>query len=76
LGAVALGSARVSAPKARHDAHVTSDGGRSILAEEVKTEIYDGATPYWTYVRGMIVDGDRGVLLTGNGDGGAVVIEG
>jgi hypothetical protein len=52
-----------------------TDGGRSILAEEVKTEIYDGATPYWTYVRGVIVDGDRGVLLTGNGDG-AVVIEG
>jgi hypothetical protein len=52
-----------------------SDGGRSILAEENKNEIYDGATPYTTYVRGVIVDGDRGVLLTGSGDS-ALVIEG
>lgn len=50
-------------------------GGRSILAEEIKNEIYDGATPYTTYVRGVIVDGDRGVLLTGSGDS-ALVIEG
>ena len=49
--------------------------GRSILAEEVKNEIYDGATPYSTYVRGVIIDGDRGVLLTGSGDS-ALVIEG
>ena len=41
-----------------------TDGSRSILAEEVKNEIYDGATPYSTYVRGVIIDGDRGVLLT------------
>ena len=46
--------------------------GRSILAEEVKNEIYDGATPYSTYVRGVIIDGYRGVLLTGSG---ALVIE-
>jgi hypothetical protein len=26
------------------------------LAEEVKNEIYDGARPYTTYVRGVIVD--------------------
>jgi hypothetical protein len=52
-----------------------SDGGRSILAEQIKNEIYDGATPYSTYVRGVIVDGDRGVLLTGRDDS-AVVIEG
>jgi hypothetical protein len=45
------------------------------LAEEVKNEIYDGATPYTTYVRGVIVEGDRGVLLTGRGDS-ALVIEG
>jgi hypothetical protein len=51
-----------------------ADGGRSFLAEAVKTEIYDGATPYSTYVRGVIIDGDRGVLLTGSGDS-AVVIE-
>ena len=52
-----------------------TEGRRSILAEEVKNEIYDGATPYSTYVRRVIVDGDRGVLLTGSG-GSAVVIEG
>ena len=49
--------------------------GRSILAEEVKNEICDGATPYSTYVRGVIVDGDRGVLLTGRDDS-ALIIEG
>ena len=52
-----------------------TDGGRSILAEEIKNEIFDGATPYTTYVRGVIIDGDRGVLLTG-GDDSALVIEG
>lgn len=52
-----------------------AEGGRSILAEEVKNEIYDGATPYTTYVRGVIIDGDRGTLLTGR-DGSALIIEG
>jgi len=52
-----------------------TEGGRSILAEEVKNEIYDGATPYTTYVRGVIIDGDRGVLLTGSGDS-VLVFEG
>jgi hypothetical protein len=52
-----------------------AEDGRSILAEQVKNDIYDGATPYTTYVRGVIVDGDRGVLLTGSGDS-ALVIEG
>ena len=46
-----------------------------ILLEEIKNEIYDGATPYTTYVRGVIIDGDRGVLLTGRDDR-ALVIEG
>jgi hypothetical protein len=41
----------------------------------VKNEIYDGATPYPTYVRGVIIDGDLGVLLTGRADS-ALVIEG
>ena len=54
---------------------VVSEGGRSILTEKVKNEIYDGTTPYSTYVRGVIVDGDRGMLLTGSA-GSAVVIEG
>jgi antitoxin component of MazEF toxin-antitoxin module len=52
-----------------------NDGGRSVVAEEIKTEIFDGATPYSTYVRGVMIDGDRGVLLTGR-DGSALVIEG
>jgi hypothetical protein len=52
-----------------------TEGARSILAEQVKNEIYDGATPYSTYVRGVIVEGNRGVLLTGSGDS-ALVIEG
>ena len=51
------------------------EGDRSILAEEVKNEICDGATPYSTYVRGVIVDGDRGVLLTGRDDS-ALIVEG
>jgi len=52
----------------------TDDRGRSIIAEETTTEICDGATPYSSYVRGVIVDGG-GELLTGR-DGGAEVIEG
>jgi antitoxin component of MazEF toxin-antitoxin module len=52
-----------------------TEGSRSILAEEVKNEIYDGATPSTTYVRGVIVDGDRGMLLTGRDDS-ALIIEG
>jgi hypothetical protein len=52
-----------------------TEGGRSILAEEVKNEIYDGATPYTAYVRGVILDGDRGLLLTGRDDS-ALIIEG
>jgi len=57
------------------DRYQWTEDGRSILAEEVKNEIYDGATPYTTYVRGVIVEGDRGVLLTGRDDS-ALVIEG
>jgi len=52
-----------------------SEDGRSILAEEVKNEVYDGATPYSTYVRGVIIDSDGGVLLTGKDDS-ARIIEG
>jgi hypothetical protein len=50
-----------------------NDGGRSILAEEVKNEIFDGATPYSTHVRGVVIDGDGGVLLTGRDDNAAVI---
>ena len=50
------------------------DADRSILVEEVKNEIYDG-TPYSTYVRGVVIDDGRGLLLTGSGDN-ATVTEG
>ncbi len=46
-----------------------------LAPEEIKNGIYDGATPYSTYVRGVIIDGDRGALLTGRDDS-ALVIEG
>ena len=42
---------------------------------KAKNEIFDGATPYTTYVRGVIVDGDRGALLTGRDDT-ALITEG
>jgi hypothetical protein len=50
-----------------------TEGDRSILAEEVKSEICDGATPYSTYLRGVIVDGERGGLLTGRDDSALIV---
>jgi hypothetical protein len=52
-----------------------AEADRSYVAEEVKNEIFDGATPYSTYVRGVIIDGDRGVFLTGR-DGSALIVEG
>jgi hypothetical protein len=45
------------------------------LPKRSRTRISTGATPYTTYVRGVIIDGDGGVLLTGRNDG-ALVIEG
>lgn len=59
----------------RHGYRWIDDIGRSILAEEVKNEIFDGATPYSTYLRGVIIDGDGGVLLSAR-EGTADVIEG
>jgi hypothetical protein len=41
----------------------------------LSNEIFDGATPFYTYVRGVIIDGDGGVLLTGRDDS-ALIIEG
>ena len=61
--------------ESRHGYYWTDEGGRTIVAEEIKNEIFDGATPYSTYVRGVIIDGDGGVLLTGRDDS-AVLIEG
>jgi hypothetical protein len=46
------------------------------LAPEVTASLRGVCTaPYSTYVRGVIIDGDRGVLLTGSG-GSALVIGG
>ena len=59
----------------RHGYRWIDDTGRSILAEEVKNEIFDGATPYSTYLRGVIIDGDGGVPLSGR-EGSADLIEG
>lgn len=46
--------------------YLFTDNGRSVLAEEVKSEIFDGATPCSRWVRGVVIDRGRGVLLTGN----------
>jgi hypothetical protein len=43
-----------------------------LISVELVPEV---VTPYSTFVRGVIVDGDRWVLSTGSG-GSAVVIEG
>ena len=52
-----------------------TDGTRTVLAEEVKKEIFDGATPYSRYLRGIVVDGDHGAILSGSGED-ALLIEG
>lgn len=52
-----------------------TDGSRSVIAEEVRREIFDGATPYTRYLRGVVVDGERGRILSGSGDS-ALLIEG
>lgn len=52
-----------------------NDDGRSTLVEEVKTEIFDGTTPYSTNVGVVIIDSGGGVLLIGRDDC-ALVIEG
>jgi len=41
----------------------------------IRSAIAGAMRPYSTYVRGVIVDGDRGVLLTGRDDS-ALIIEG
>jgi hypothetical protein len=64
---------RAAAPLPRRS-HSQRDRG-SVLAEQIKAETYDGATPYSIYVRGVIIDGDRGVLLTDRDDS-ALITEG
>jgi hypothetical protein len=53
--------------------HRWTEGDRSIPAEEVKNEIYDGAMRYSTYVRRVIVDGDRAALFTARDDNALIV---
>jgi hypothetical protein len=52
-----------------------TDGDRSVIAEEVRNEIFDGATPATWYLRGVVVEGDHGRILNGSGDD-ALLIEG
>ena len=52
-----------------------TDGPRHIVAEEIKTEIFDGATPSSRWLRGAIVAGARGSLVYGRGDT-ATLVEG
>lgn len=55
--------------------YLFTDNGRSVLAEEVKNEIFDGATSCSRYLRGVLIDGGRGTLVTASRDG-AVLTEG
>lgn len=49
--------------------YLFTDNGRSVLAEEVKSEIFDGATPCSRHLRGVLIDGGRGTLVTASRDG-------
>lgn len=53
--------------------YLFTDNGRSVLAEEVKSEIFDGATPCSRYLRGVLIDDGRGVLVTANRDGAQLI---
>ncbi len=55
--------------------YLFTDNGRSVLAEEVKSEIFDGATSCSRYLRGVLIDGGRGALVTASRDG-AVLTQG
>ncbi|MGK2870473.1 MAG: hypothetical protein ACSLFA_28270 [Mycobacterium sp.] len=49
------------------------DDGRSVLAEEVTNEIVDAATPGSRYLRGVLIDGGHGALVTANRDGAQLI---
>jgi hypothetical protein len=53
--------------------YLFTDHGRSVLAEEVKNEIFDGATPCSRYLRGVLIDGVHGALVTANRDGAQLI---
>lgn len=49
--------------------YLFTDNGRSVLAEEVKSETVDGATPCSRHLRGVLIDAGRGALVTASRDG-------
>ena len=53
--------------------YLFTDNGRSVLAEEVRNEIFDGATPCTRSLRGVLIDGGHGALVTANGDGAQLI---
>lgn len=53
--------------------YLFTDNGRAVLAEEVTNEIFDGATPCSRYLRGVLIDGGHGALVTANGDGAQLI---
>ncbi len=55
--------------------YLFTDNGRSVLAEEVTSEIFDGATSCSRYLRGVLIDGGRGSLVTASREG-AVLTQG
>jgi hypothetical protein len=61
--------------ESRHGYRWTDADGRSMLAEEIETEVFDGATSYSEYLRGVVIDGFGGAVLAGGGDT-AVIVEG
>ncbi len=50
--------------------YLFTDAGRSVLAEEIT----DGATPTWSRLRGVLIDGGRGALVTANRDGARLIM--
>jgi hypothetical protein len=57
------------------DRYEWAEYGRTVLAEHVKRDPYDGVSPYSMLVRGVVIEGDRGALLAGSDDR-VVLIEG
>jgi hypothetical protein len=57
------------------DRYGWAEYGRTVLAEHVKRDPYDGVSPYSKHVRGVVIEGDRGALLAGSDDR-VVLIEG
>ena len=50
--------------------YLFTDAGRSVLAEQIT----EGATPLWRLLRGVLIDGGRGALVTANRDGAQLIM--